>query len=77
VGCGDAAKGSQKLQARKAAWANRASKRTIEGAFEVFVMLGSSEDGEVLAGVRKAEANRAELGLPWETIIMGNAASVD
>jgi hypothetical protein len=40
-------------------------------------MLGSSEDGEVLAGVRKAEANRAELGLSWETIIMGNAASVD
>jgi hypothetical protein len=40
-------------------------------------MLGSSEDGEVLAAARKAEAKRMELGLSWETIIMHDPISVD
>lgn len=39
---------------------------------KVLGMLGSSEDGEVLAAARKAEAKRVELGLSWEMIIMPN-----
>ena len=38
---------------------------------KILGMLGSSEDGEVLAAARKAEEKRVELGLSWEAIIMG------
>jgi hypothetical protein len=44
---------------------------------KILGMLGSSEDGEVLAAARKAEAKRMELGLSWETIIMHDPISVD
>src|SRR6185437_13525186 len=44
---------------------------------KILGMLGSSEDGEVLAAARKAEAKRAELGLSWEMIIMGDPILVD
>jgi hypothetical protein len=44
---------------------------------KILGMLGSSEDGEVLAAARKAEAKRAELGLSWEMIIMGRTILVD
>ena len=37
---------------------------------KILGMLGSSEDGEVLAAARKAEGKRVELGLSWEMIIM-------
>jgi hypothetical protein len=44
---------------------------------KILGMLGSSEDGEVLAAARKAEAKRVELGLSWEAIIMGVPISAD
>jgi hypothetical protein len=44
---------------------------------KILGMLGSSEDGEVLAAARKAEAKRMELGLSWETIIMHDPITVD
>jgi hypothetical protein len=44
---------------------------------KILGMLGSSEDGEVLAAARKAEAKRVELGLSWEIIIMGDPIMVE
>lgn len=44
---------------------------------KILGMLGSSEDGEVLAAARKAEAKRLELGLSWEAIIVGVPISAD
>jgi hypothetical protein len=44
---------------------------------KILGMLGSSEDGEVLAAARKAEAKRVELSLSWEMIIMGDPILVD
>ena len=44
---------------------------------KILGMLGSSEDGEVLAAARKAEAKRVELGLSWEMIIMRDLISVN
>jgi hypothetical protein len=39
-------------------------------------MLGSSQDGEVLAAAKKAEAKRVELGLSWDDIILGSSYSM-
>jgi hypothetical protein len=44
---------------------------------KILGMLGSSEDGEVLAAARKAEAKRVELGLSWEMIIIGRPILAD
>jgi hypothetical protein len=44
---------------------------------KILGMLGSSEDGEVLAAAKMAEAKRVELGLSWEAIIMGAPISTD
>jgi hypothetical protein len=43
---------------------------------KILGMLGSSQDGEVLAAARKAETKRVELGLSWDDIILGQSYSI-
>ena len=43
---------------------------------KILGMLGSSQDGEVLAAAKKAEAKRVELGLSWDDIILGPSYSI-
>lgn len=42
---------------------------------KILGMLGSSQDGEILAAAKKAEAKRVELGLSWDDIILGDSYS--
>lgn len=43
---------------------------------KILGMLGSSQDGEVLAAAKRAEAKRVELGLSWDDIILGDSCSI-
>ncbi|GEC17238.1 hypothetical protein [Nitrobacter winogradskyi] len=43
---------------------------------KILGMLGSSQDGEVLAAAKRAEAKRVELGLSWDDIILRDSYSI-